>query len=220
MTSATTEITLGAQAESGDALQQGVVVPEPPAAAPEAHPADPTVGTTSEVGAHSGEEAHGIFPPFDPTYFAGQILWLVLTFGFLYVLMSRATLPRIGGILEQRRVRIEGDLKEADRLRQETDRAIAAYEAALAEARQRAHGIAEETRQAIKDDIAGKRAAVEADLAQKVQAAEASIAASKAQSLANVEQIATEITQEVVGQIIGEVSPEAVREAVAVAARE
>jgi F-type H+-transporting ATPase subunit b len=187
------ELIIVAQAESGMAAEEVVIAGE------EEHAATET---------HEGTEAEGhaptVFPPFDPQHFASQILWLVLTFGFLYVVMSRTALPRIGSILEQRRIRIEGDLKEADRLRQETDRAIQAYEQALAEARQRAHAIAEETRSSIRADIEGKRAAVEADLARKVADAEASIQVSKAEALTNVETIAADTAAELVRRITGE----------------
>ena len=63
-----------------------------------------------------------------------QRLVLIGAFAALYLLMSRVALPRIGSILETRRTRIVGDLREAERLRQETEKAAAAYEAALAEA--------------------------------------------------------------------------------------
>src|SRR5688572_1322589 len=74
--------------------------------------------TTTE--AHEGaaeDHGTGVFPPFDPTTFASQLLWLVITFAALYLIISRSAVPRIGSILEQRKTRIEGDLKEADRLR-------------------------------------------------------------------------------------------------------
>jgi F-type H+-transporting ATPase subunit b len=218
MAAGNSNVVIVAQAAPADALQQGAVVEDQAAQGAE-HAVDNAVGETHAGTEVAGEHAKALFPPFDPSGFAGQIVWLVLTFGFLYLLMSRAALPRIGGILEQRRVRIEGDLREADRLRQETDRAIASYEAALAEARQRANGIAEETRQSIKSDIDGKRAAVEAELAQKVASAEASIAASKATSLANVDTIAAEIAQALVSQITGEASASAARDAVAAVAK-
>jgi F-type H+-transporting ATPase subunit b len=174
---------------------------------------DPHATTTA--GTHAAAEPHGVFPPFDASNFAGQLVWLLLTFGFLYLLMSRAAVPRIAGILEQRQAKIQGDLKEADRLRQETDKAIADYEAALAAARQRAHGIAEETRQGIKADIDARRAGVEAGLAEKVSTAESGIQASKAQALANVDEIAAEIAAALVAQLIGKVTAKAARDAVA-----
>ena len=89
----------------------------------------------------SAEHGRG-FPPFDSTTFASQLLWLALTFIALYLLMSRLALPRIGAILETRRQRVEGDLAEAQRLKDQSDAAIAAHEKALAEARGRAQALA------------------------------------------------------------------------------
>ncbi|ODS91520.1 MAG: hypothetical protein BGO83_16740 [Devosia sp. 66-14] len=161
-----------------------------------------------------------MFPPFDPASFGGQLLWLAITFAALYFLMSRVALPRIGSILETRRTRIEGDLKEAERLRQETEKAAAAYEAALAEARKNAHGIAEETRAGIKADIDGRRADVEAGLSKRVAAAEARIQADKDAALANVGSIAAETAQVLVAKISGSVTAAEAKAAVAAASKE
>ena len=85
--------------------------------------ADPTADTHATTEAHGDDHGSGVFPPFDPATFPSQLLWLAITFAALYFLMSRVALPRIGSILETRRTRIEGDLKEAERLRQETPQA-------------------------------------------------------------------------------------------------
>lgn len=170
--------------------------------------------------ADGGEHGTGAFPPFDPSTFGTQLLWLALAFGALYAIMSRVALPRIGEILETRRDRIEGDLAEAERLRQKTDQAIAAYEQALAEARRHAQGIAEETRMSIKADLDSRRAGVEADLGTKLTAAEARIQQTKTAALANVDEIAAETAQALVAQLIGTVSLESARNAVAAVAAE
>jgi F-type H+-transporting ATPase subunit b len=170
---------------------------------------------------HAGtEEATESFPPFDPASFGGQLFWLALTFVALYLVMSRVALPRIGGILETRRTRIEGDLKEAERLRIETDRALAAYEDALAEARKNAHAIAEETRSSIKADIDNKRKSVEADLAERVTEAEARIQETKTAALGNVDAIAAETAQELVAKLAGKVTAQQARSAVALVVKE
>src|SRR2546423_3057451 len=80
-------------------------------------------------------EHGGGFPPFQKETFASQLLWFALVFVALYLLMSRLALPRVSSILEHRRQHIEGDLAEAQRFKDESDAAIAAYEQALAEAR-------------------------------------------------------------------------------------
>lgn len=214
MAGSTTKIIVVAQAEvetpAGDAEQ---VVVE----GAEGIPAEGEVHATTEAHA---EDHSGAFPPFDPSGFGGQLLWLAITFVALYLVMSRMALPRIGGILETRRTRIEGDLKEAERLRLETDKALAAYETALAEARQNAHAIAEETRSSIKSDIDNKRRSVEADLAARVAAAEAAIQQSKTAALGNVDAIAAETAQALVGKLVGKVTAQQAKAAVAAVTRE
>src|SRR5258708_26291306 len=93
----------------------------------------------------AGEQGR-VFPRFYSHNFASQILWLALTFIALYVVMSRVALPRIGSILEYRRRHIDNDLQEAQRLKGDSDAAIAAHERALSEARARAQTLASETR--------------------------------------------------------------------------
>ena len=177
--------------------------------------ADPTADTHATTEAHGGEHESGVFPPFDPATFPSQLLWLAITFGALYLLMSKIALPRIGSILENRKGIIDADLAAADASRQKTDAAIAAYEAALAAAKAKAQGIANESREAIQADLAAKRSAVEADLTAKVTAAEARISATKAEALTHVDEIATETAQTVVTQLVGDVPAASVRAAVA-----
>lgn len=181
---------------------------------------DPTADTHATTEAHGDDHGSGVFPPFDPATFPSQLLWLAITFGALYLLMSKVALPRVGSILENRKSLIDADLAAADASRQKTDAAIAAYEAALAEARSKAQGIASETRDRIQADLAAKRSAVEADLTAKVTDAEARIAATKREALTHVDEIAVETAQTVVGQIVGDVSADSVRSAVAKASKE
>jgi F-type H+-transporting ATPase subunit b len=150
---------------------------------------------------HGGE--HGAFPPFDPATFGSQLLWLAITFGLLYFLMSRVALPRIGAILENRSNRIAGDLAEAGRLKEETDAAIAAYEQALAEARQNAHSIGQEARDAAKAGIDADRKRIEADLQARLDAADARIAEVKSRALAEVDAIAREAADAIVETLSG-----------------
>ena len=199
-----------AQAETStspaDAVQHGTVVVEEHADAPAGE-----VHATTEEGAHEAT----VFPPFDASTFPSQILWFALTFAVLYVLMSRVALPQIGSIIDKRKARIEGDLKEAERLRGETDKAVAAYEQALSDARKNAHGIAEETRASIKADLDGKRKAVEDDLSRKVADAEARITQNKNAAMTRVNEIAAETAVALVTQLTGEANAAEVNAAVA-----
>jgi F-type H+-transporting ATPase subunit b len=145
---------------------------------------------------------HKVFPPFDSTTFASQILWFAITFALLYYLMAKVALPRIAGILEDRRDRIASDLDLADRLKRESEEALAGYEAALGEARARANSIAEGARDAAKQAAAAKRSTTEAELARKLEAAEKRIGEIKSKALADVGEIATETTEALVRALV------------------
>ena len=142
-------------------------------------------------------------PQLNPLDWAPQLIWLVITFGVLYLLMKWVALPKIGSVIEMRQGRIAGDLKEADKLRRETQEAIAAYEQALAEAKARAHAIAQEARNRLKDEVAAERAALKQDLSGKSAEAEAQIHQAKVSALKEVNAVASETAAEIVRRLIG-----------------
>jgi F-type H+-transporting ATPase subunit b len=142
-------------------------------------------------------------PQLNPLDWAPQLIWLVITFGVLYLLMKRVALPKIGGVIEMRQGRIAGDLEAADKLRRETQEAIAAYEQALTEAKARAHAIAQEARNKLKDEVAGERASLERDLSAKSAEAEARIHEAKASALKEVGAVASDTATEIVRRLIG-----------------
>jgi len=148
-------------------------------------------------------EHGGGFPPFQKDTFASQLLWLVLVFVALYLLMSRIALPRIGSILEDRRQRIEADLAAAQRHKDESDAAIAAYEKAIADARERAQTLANETRQKEAAAAEARRKEVDAKLHAHIAEAEKIISGSRTAAMTNVRGIATEAAAAIVERLTG-----------------
>ena len=147
------------------------------------------------------------FPPFQKDTFASQIVWLVITFVALYLLISRIAIPRIGGIIEDRAKRIEGDFAAAQRMKDESEAALAAYEKSLAEARNRAQAIGTEIREKLHAEAEVKRKALEADLNAQLAQAEKQIAATKSAAMANVRGIAIEAAGAIVERLIGSAPP-------------
>jgi F-type H+-transporting ATPase subunit b len=142
-------------------------------------------------------------PQLNPLDWGPQLVWLLLTFGILYLLMVYVALPRIGSVIEARAARIAADLATAEKLRRETEEAIAAYEQALAEAKQKAHAIVEEGRVKLKAETAAERARLEKDLAKKSAEAEARIDKAKASAMKDVSAVAADVATDIVRRLIG-----------------
>jgi F-type H+-transporting ATPase subunit b len=142
-------------------------------------------------------------PQLNPLDWGPQIIWLAVTFGILYLLMVYVALPRIGSVMEARAAHIANDLASADKLRRETAEAIAAYEQALAEARQKAHAIVEAGRAKLKEETAAERANLEAELGRKGAEAEERIEAAKISAMREVNAVAADVAADIVRQLIG-----------------
>jgi len=146
---------------------------------------------------------HRAFPPFQTENFPSQLVWLALCFVLLYMLMAKVALPRIGSILETRGKRISDDLAAAQKFKEQSDAAHAAYEKALADARMRAQSIANSTREKHAAEAEATNKRLEAELHDKLAAAERSIAATRTAAMGNVGAIAADTAAAIVERLIG-----------------
>jgi len=169
----------------------------------------------SQPGHSSGTSAHTTaeggkppFPPFESHTFASQLVWLVISFVALYLIVSRIALPRVGGILANRQKTIADDLAAAQKLRDESDSALKAYETELANARNKAQAIGAETRDKLNAQSEQERKALEDRLAVKLAEAEKTIATTRAAAMSNVRDIASDAAATIVQQLTG-VQPDA-----------
>jgi F-type H+-transporting ATPase subunit b len=156
---------------------------------------------------HTEVPSKGGFPPFQKETFASQLVWLAITFVVLYLLISRIAVPRIGGILEERSNRIEGDFASAQRMKEESEAALAAYEKSLADARGRAQAIGGEIRDKLHAESEERRKALEAKLNSELAEAEKQIATTKTAAMANVRGIAVDAAAAIVERLIGTAAP-------------
>lgn len=167
--------------------------------------AEPAHKTSTEAVPKGG---HGAFPPFQAQNFASQLVWLAIAFVLLYGLMAKLALPRVGATIENRQKRIDGDVAEAGRLKQDSDAAIAAYEKALADARARAQTIAGEMREKQAAEAEAARKHVEDRLNGRLAEAEKSIAATKEAAMSSVRGIAEDAARAIVERLIGKAPSE------------
>ena len=162
-------------------------------------------GTTAHTEAPA--EKHE-FPPFQKDTFASQLVSLVIAFVALYLIVSRIALPRVGGAIDARQNAIDGDLAEAQKLKDQSDAALKSYEGELASARSRAQAIGAETREKLNAQSEAERKALEDKLSVKLADAEKTIAATRATAMSNVRGIAVDAAAAIVQRLTG-VQPDA-----------
>ncbi|MGB7034309.1 MAG: F0F1 ATP synthase subunit B' [Xanthobacteraceae bacterium] len=159
----------------------------------------------AETTAHTEQPAgHPAFPPFETQHYPSQLFWLTISFVLLYVLMAKIALPRIGAILSERSRLIGDDLAAAERLKEQSNAAHAAYEKALADARGRAQGIASSTRQQQAREAEDMHKRLEAQLHERLAAAEQSIAQTRGTAMGHVHAIAADAAAAIVERLIGQ----------------
>jgi F-type H+-transporting ATPase subunit b len=165
--------------------------------------------------AEAAEQKSPGMPQLDVATFPSQIAWLAITFGVLYLLMHFVGLPRLGRILETRRQRIGDDLAQAARMKDEAEMVIAAYEKALARARDEAQATLRETVERMNAESAKRMKTLADALAAETLLAERRIAAAKADALANLRDVAVDVARAAALKVAGaELDPAYARAAV------
>jgi F-type H+-transporting ATPase subunit b len=158
-------------------------------------------GATAHTEAEGGHKAP--FPPFQKDTFASQMVSLLIAFVALYLIVSRIALPRVGSVLDARQNTIEGDLAEAQKLKDASDAALKAYESELAAARSRAQAIGTETREKLNAASEAERKTLEDRLSLKLADAEKTIASTREAAMSNVRGIAADAAAAIVQQLTG-----------------
>jgi F-type H+-transporting ATPase subunit b len=161
-------------------------------------------GDAKGTTAHTEADAHQrVFPPFQKDTFASQLVSLLIAFVALYLIVSRIALPRVGSLLDERQNAIDGDLAEAQKLKDQSDSAMKAYESELAAARSRAQAIGTETRDKLNAAADAERKTLEERLSVKLADAEKTIAATREAAMSNVRGIAADAAAAIVHQLTG-----------------
>ena len=158
-------------------------------------------GETAHTAADGGHKAP--FPPFQKDTFASQLASLLIAFVALYLIVSRIALPRVGSVLDARQNAIEGDLAAAQKLKDDSDAALKAYESELAAARSRAQAIGAETREKLNAASEAERKKLEEALSVRLAEAEKTIASTRDSAMSNVRGIAAEAASAIVQRLTG-----------------
>ena len=167
------------------------------------------------LAAHPAFAAEGGMPQLDPQWWAGQVLWLAITFLFMYAVSSLFLLPAIGGTLDARRIRIAADIAAGQRLRDEAMAAQTGYEASLQRARQEASALIGEAHAGLKAKAEAEAQAFRLTMERDIAALETRLAKAQQAAMGEMQAMIADIARAAAAKITGmDFDPAQARDAV------
>ncbi len=151
--------------------------------------------------AHAAESSG--MPQLDPKFWFSQIFWLIITFGFLFIFLSRIILPRVSDNLEKRKSQIKENIGAAEKYRFESDEKIKEFEKIILDSKIKAKNIYNDARQKIIEDLDKKRETLENEINSEIENAEKEIIDLKSNSSKKINDIAVETCGDLIKQLVG-----------------
>ena len=146
----------------------------------------------------------GGMPQLNPEFWISQIFWLIITFGILFIVLTKVVLPKISNNLETRKSQILENIETADKQKVESQKKIDEYEKIILDSKLKAKSYFNEAREKILDDINKKRSALEKDLDEEISEVEKELSDLKNKSGEKINKIAAETSAELIKELIGE----------------
>ena len=145
----------------------------------------------------------GGMPQLNPEFWISQIFWLTITFGILYVVLSKLILPKISANLEIRRSQILENIEAADKQRENSELKIAEYEKTIQKSKDEAKEYFQKAREKTLKNINRKKYALDKELNEEIQKAESEIQELKNRAPEKINKIAVETSADLLHQLIG-----------------
>ena len=143
-------------------------------------------------------------PQLNPEFWVSQIFWLILSFGSLFIVLSKFILPKISNNLELRKSQILDNIETAEKQKLESENKIKEYEALILNSKNKARNYFNEARKKILQDINKKREQIENGINEEISKAEKEITDFKNKAPEKIYKIAVETSSDLVKHLIGE----------------
>ena len=145
----------------------------------------------------------GGMPQLNPEFWISQIFWLTITFGILYVVLSKLILPKISANLEIRKSQILENVEAAEKQREESELRIAEYEKIVQNSKKEAKNYFKKSREKLLKDIGLKKDILNKELNEEIQKAETEIKELRNRAPNKINKIAEETSADLLKQLIG-----------------
>ena len=145
----------------------------------------------------------GGMPQLNPEFWISQIFWLTLTFGILYIVLSKLILPKISANLELRKSQIQDNIEAAEKQRKDSESKLKEYDDIIFKSKLEAKNIFKDSREKIIKDINYKKEILENQINDEIKKAEKEIVVVKISAPEKINRIAIEASSELVKKLIG-----------------
>ena len=145
----------------------------------------------------------GGMPQLDPEFWVSQIFWLTLTFGILYIVLSKLVLPKISNNLESRKSQILENIEAADRQREDSENKIKEYDEIISKSKVKAKSIFNQAREKVLKEITVKKELLDKQIENELSEAEKEINVLRKNAPEKISKIAVETSSELLQKFLG-----------------
>ena len=149
-----------------------------------------------------GAESGGM-PQLNPEFWISQIFWLTLTFGILYVVLSKLILPKISANLELRKSQIQENIEAAEKQRESSETKLKEYDNIVFKSKLEAQNILKAAREKLIKEINSKKDNLDKQIDEEIKKAENEINILKKNAPEKINKIAIDTSSELVKKLIG-----------------
>ena len=149
-----------------------------------------------------GAETGGM-PQLNPEFWISQIFWLTLTFGILYIILSKLILPKISANLELRKSQIQENIEAAEKQRESCESKLKEYDQIILKTKLEAKNIFKDARDKALKDINSKKEVLDNQIDVEIKKAEQEIELLRKGALEKINKIAIETSSEIIQKLIG-----------------
>ena len=145
----------------------------------------------------------GGMPQLNPEFWISQIFWLTLTFGILYIVLSKLILPKISANLELRKSQIQENIEAAEKQRESSEVKLKEYDDIISKSKLEANNIFKEARENVLKEINVKKEALDKQIDEEIKKVEQEINLLRKGASEKINKIAIDTTSEVLVKLIG-----------------
>jgi F-type H+-transporting ATPase subunit b len=145
----------------------------------------------------------GGMPQLNPEFWISQIFWLTLTFGILYVVLSKLILPKISNNLESRKSQILENIEAADKQREDSEVKLKEYEEIISKSKIEAKTIFNQAREKTLKDISTKKEVLDKQIDGEIIKVEQEIKILRNNAPDKINKIAIQTSSELIQKLIG-----------------